>query len=721
MRIQHHLSIILFVAVVGAIGLAAAVGLLMSGVEDAAHRYGRAVDQQRQVDLLVDAGQVMIEISTEITPRSSEDSFGVVDRAIHQATTGLADLRRDELVFDPTPVDHALRTIHLCRDLAAGRSAGVQHPDDLERFRRGVAAYVTALAAVQVTATDEASRQGRTLARRRRVILLLIGAICFGYLALIERVRHWTTRHLIDPMQRLAETARQIMTGKIISPQLEHGNTEELSTLAGMLTSFAETIKTNVRARTAQVVRQKELLETEVRVRRRAEKELRYAALRDRLTGLCSRDVILDRVGQCFHRAPRRQGYEFAVLFIAVDQFTQVNDNLGRLVVDQLVIAVAERFRNCLHDLDGVIEFESISLGRIGGDDFAVLLDGLANRDDASIVGERIEEALAEAFHIQDKTLTVSASIGIALSEPEVESPEDLLRNADAAMHFAKAGGKGCFVVFRPGMKDAVSAREERAQLLRHGMESGQFSVAYQPIVSLKTGHICGFEALARWEDPELGSISPVEFIPEAEETGVINELGRWVLEQACRQLCEWQESMPNGRPLSMSVNVSQHQLAHPKFVEELEKIIDDTGISAANLKLEITESVIMENPETVKDVLERARKLGMEIHMDDFGTGYSSLSYLHRLPVDVLKIDRAFVSSLSTSHDYGDVVHTVVALARTLHMGVTVEGVETEEQLAQVRALDCDFAQGFYFSEPVDPEGARAMLVARRRWPTAA
>ncbi|MEE8458378.1 MAG: EAL domain-containing protein [Phycisphaerales bacterium] len=721
MRIQHHLSIILFVAVVGAIGLAATVGVLMGGVEESAHAYGRATDQQRQVDVLVDGGQVLMEIAAQITPRSSAVSFGTADRAIHQAATALGDLRRDAVAFNPESLDQALRSIEYCRELADDRSTGVQHPDDLERFRRGVAGYVTALTAVQITAADEANRQGRTLARRRRVILLLIGVICFAYLALIERVRHWTTRHLIDPMQMLADTARQIMSGKTTVPTIAHGNTEELETMAGMLASFGDTIKSNVKVRTAQVVRQKQRLETEVRVRRRAEDELRFAALRDRLTGLSSRDIILDRIGQCLDRAQRRRDYEFAVLFIDVDQLMEVHDNLGRSVGDQLTIAVAERFRKWLGNLAGVVAVESISLGRLGGNDFAVLLDGLDGRDDASIVGERVEEALAEPFVVQDKTLKVSASIGIALAEDGIESAEALLRNADAAMHFARAGGKGCFVVFRPGMNDAVTAREEQALHLRRGMELGQFAVVYQPIVSLKSGQICGFEALARWEDPERGSISPVEFIPQAEDTGVIIDLGRWVLDKACRMLAEWRKAIPEKQALSISVNVSQHQLAHPKFVEELEQILADAGISAADLRLEITESVIMENPETVTDVLERIRALGAEIHMDDFGTGYSSLSYLHRLPIDVLKIDRAFMSSLSTNHDYGDVVHTVVALARTLRMGVTVEGVETEQQLAQVRALDCDFAQGFYFSEPVTADEARAMLVARRRWSTAA
>ena len=720
-RIQHHLSIILFVAVVGAISLAAAVGVLMGGLEDAALVYGRAVDQHRQVEQLVAEGGALLETAAGITPRSGTESFGVADRVITQSTATLTDLRRADVLFDPQTLLNARLALDRCRDLANGRSVGVQHPDDLEVFRRSAAQYVSALAEVELSAVAAVSHQGRSVARRRRMIMLLIGAICFAYLALIERVRHWTTRHLIDPMQNLADTARQIMTGKTISPLLEAGHTEELTTLAGMLSSFAETLKTNVRTRTAQVVRQKELLETEVRVRRRAEQELRYSALRDRLTGLCSRDLLMDRIGQCFARARGRDGCRFALLVVDVDRFSEVNDSLGRLIGDQLVIAVADRFRSWLEELAKVIDVESASLARIGGDDFAVLLDGLTTRDDAGAVAERLEEALAEPFHLQGNTLNVSASVGIALAEDGAETAEELMRNADAAMHFAKAGGKGRLVVFRPGMSDEISARDDRAAALRRALDLGHFSVVYQPIVSLETGRICGFEALTRWDDPDRGPVSPVEFIPEAEETGVIVELGRWVLRQACRQLNSWQGELADGRHLSIAVNVSQHQLAHPTFVKEIRQVLRETGIKAADLKLEITESVIMEKPDEVADVLGQLRALGTEIHMDDFGTGYSSLSYLHRLPIDVLKIDRAFMNSLSANTDYADVVHTVVALARTLRMRVTVEGVESEEQLVQVRALGCDFAQGFYFSEPVEPDEARAMLVAKRRWPAAA
>ena len=720
-RIQHHLSIILCIAVVGAVGLAAAVAVLMGGVEDAARVYGRAKDQHRLVQRLVSDGGALLDTAGAITPRSSEESFGVADRVITQSIAALRGLGRNDPLFDPQTLLNARLALDHCRDLADGRSTGVQHPDDLERFRRSAARYVSALAEVERSAVAAVDDQYHSVARRRRVIMLLIGVICFAYLALIERVRHWTTRHIIDPMQNLADTARQIMTGEPVSPQLDAGHTEELTTLAGMLSSFAETLKTNVHARTAQVVRQKQLLETEVRVRRRAEQELRYSALRDRLTGLCSRDLLMDRIGQCFARARGRDDCRFALLVIDVDQFSEVNDSLGRSIGDQLVIAVSERFRKWLDDLVETVDVESASLARIGGDDFAVLLDGLTRNDDAAAVGERLEEALAEPFHVRGNTLEISASLGIALAEDGVGTAEELLRNADAAMHYAKAGGRGRLVVFRPGMSDEIAARDERAAALRRGLESGHFNVVYQPIVRLKSGRICGFEALTRWDDPDRGVISPVEFIPDAEQTGVIVELGRWVLQQACRRLSSWKSELADGRQLSMAVNVSQHQLAHPTFVKEIEQVLKDTGIKAADLKLEITESVIMEKPDAVADVLDQLRALGVEIHMDDFGTGYSSLSYLHRLPIDVLKIDRAFMSSLSTNTDYADVVHTVVALARTLRMGVTVEGVESEEQLAQVRALDCDFAQGFYFSEPVGPDAAWAMLAAKRSWPAAA
>jgi diguanylate cyclase (GGDEF)-like protein len=716
MRIHHHFSIILCVAVLGAMGLVAAAGVLLKGMESAAHEHGMASDQLEQVKLLVGEGEALLEAAEALTARSTVESFAVVDRTIEHSMVQLVKLRYAPLVFAPEPVVRALEALQQSRELGINRTAGVPHPDELARFRESAAAYARALVDLETSAATAAREHARTLARRRRVIMLLIGAICFAYLAVIERVRHWTTRHLIDPIQKLADAARQAMSGGAASPHLEHGKTQELSTLASMLTSVADTIKTNVHQRTAQVVRQKEHLETEVRVRRRAERELRYAALRDKLTGLCNRDLLLDRLEHCFDRARRREAYDFAVLVIDVDRYQEVHDGLDRFVGDQLVIALAERFKRSLRESEDRVGVETSTLARLGGGEFAVLLDGIRQRPDASAVAEHLTEALAEPLRLQGRDVDLSASVGIAFRGDEHETAAQMLRNADTARYFAKAGGTGRYSVFKPGMHDRVADLDERGRALQRGLERGEFRVAYQPIISLRTGRLVGFEALARWDDPERGTVSPVEFIPEAEETGVIIDLGRWVLQQACAQLERWRRE-PAAAQISVNVNVSRQQLVHPQFVDDVRSILRTCGIDPGGLKLEITESVIMEDPDTVIEALQRLKGLGVEIHMDDFGTGYSSLSYLHRLPLDVLKIDRAFMSTLSADNSYADVVHTVVALARTLQMKVTVEGGEAQEQVVQVKALDCDFAQGYFFSAPVDVEAAAELMAADREW----
>jgi diguanylate cyclase (GGDEF)-like protein len=716
MRIHHHFSIILCVAVVGAMGLVAAVGVLLGGVESAAHEHGMASDQLEQVELLIDESATLREAADGLTARSTEESFAVVDRTIEHSMVQLAKLRHASLAFDTESVVRAFDALQECRQLATGRTAGVPHPDEMQRFRDSAAAYARTLADVETGAATAAREQARTLARRRRAIMLIIGAICFAYLAVIERVRHWTTRHLIDPIQKLADAARHAMTGGSTSPRLEHGNTEELSTLANMLASFADTIKSNVRQRTAQVVRQKENLEKEVRVRRRAEQELRYTALRDKLTGLCNRDLLTDRLERCFERGRRREAYEFAVLVIDIDQYKEINDELGRFLGDQLLIALADRFKRCLRETDDRLDPECSSLARLGGEEFAVLLDGIKSRSDANLVAEHLLETLSEPLRLQGRDLEVTASIGIAFREDESETAAQMLRNADAARYFTKAGGAGRYTVFKRGMHDQVADHDEKGGKLRRGLDNGEFRLVYQPIVCLRTGRLVGFEALARWDDPRRGTISPVEFIPEAEESGVIIELGRWVLQQACEQLRYWRTELAE-TPVSVNVNVSRQQLVRPELVDDVRSILRTTEIGNDNLKLEITESVIMENPDAVTEALRRLKALGVEIHMDDFGTGYSSLSYLHRLPIDVLKIDRAFMSSLSADNSYADVVHTVIALARTLQMRVTVEGVESHEQVAQIRALDCDYAQGFYFSSPLSADSATRLIASDQNW----
>ncbi|MHC4415004.1 MAG: putative bifunctional diguanylate cyclase/phosphodiesterase [Planctomycetota bacterium] len=725
MRIHHHVSIILFVAIAGAIGLALAVGVFLAGLERAARESGKASEQYHQIESLVAHGQELLETINALSPESARESFAFVERALELAVTDLAKLRHALLLVDPSAVEEPLRvlerTFKLSRQLAAEGRSGPRAQDEVALLRENAAIYVARLGEVAATAAEAAGGRDRTLARRRKIIMLTIGLICIVYLAVIERVRHWTTRRLIFPVQKLADAAIQAMEGEEAFPGLEQGSTEELNTLARVLASFVDTLKAKVRERTVQVERQKEHLEREVAVRRRAEDQLRHAAFHDKLTGLCNRDLLLDRLERCIERARRNDDYNFAVLFLDIDRFKEVNDSLGHFVGDQLLISIAERLQHCLRSTDSVTRVESNTIARIGGDEFVILLDGIGVRADASLVAERVQEVLAEPFHLHGQEVFTTASIGIAFNEIECDKADHLLRDADTAMYYAKAAGKARHEVFNKRMHDQAMSRLKLGNDLRRAVENEEFSVGYQPIVSLRTGRLSGFEVLARWAHPERGNVSPVEFIAHAEETGQIVPLGHWVLEQACRQLRAWQDDVDKGLKLSVNVNVSKRQVAEPGMVDRVQRTLRSTGLAGTHLKLEITESVIMENPDSITEVLERLKQIGVEIHMDDFGTGYSSLSYLHRFPLDVLKIDRAFMGTLSANNDYADVVRTVVAMAHILNMQVTVEGVETQDQLTQLMGLDCDYAQGYYFSPPLDAEAAREIIVSQPTWLKAA
>ena len=400
-----------------------------------------------------------------------------------------------------------------------------------------------------------------------------------------------------------------------------------------------------------------------------------------------------------------------------LDRFKEINDRLGHFIGDQLLIGIADRFKLCLRTTDTLTRLESHTIARIGGDEFVILLDGIKGRDGASRVAERLQEALSEPFNLDGQEVQMTASIGIAFNETESENADHLLRDADAAMYFAKATGKARHEVFNKRMHEAATARVQRGKDLQRAIDNAEFAVVYQPIIDLRSGRLSGFEVFARWEDPTRGEISPVVFIADAEETGVIIQLGEWVLEEACRQLQEWRRDLARAKTLCLNVNVSKRQVADSTLVDTVQRILGATKVPGKRLKLEITESAIMESPDSIAQILRRLKALGVEIHMDDFGTGYSSLSYLHRFPLDVLKIDRAFMSTLSVDNNYAEVIHTVVAMARTLNMEVTVEGVETKEKLQQLRNLRCHYAQGYYFSTPLDAEAARQVILDEPEW----
>ncbi len=432
----------------------------------------------------------------------------------------------------------------------------------------------------------------------------------------------------------------------------------------------------------------------------------RHAAFHDSLTELPNRLLFADHLELAIARTRRQDDYAFAVLFLDIDRFKNINDSLGHTYGDALLVEIARRLGSCVRQSDTVARF--------GGDEFAILLDGITNPADAVRVAEKIQRELRAPFSLHQHEAVTSASIGIALSCTGYVNPEDALRDADTAMYRAKESGKARYEIFDHTMHTRAVALLRLEGDLRRAIERQEFRVYYQPIIELKTGDLAGFEALVRWEHPDRGMVSPDDFIPVAEETGLIIPLGMLVLEEACRQLYEWQQLSPKNRMLTMSVNLSGKQMAQRDLVEKVEEVLLRTGLAPRSLKLEITESVVMENAETATVILSKLREQGIGLSIDDFGTGYSSLSYLHRFPVNTLKIDRSFIGRMAEGDENMEIVRTVITLAQNLGMDVIAEGIETAEQLAQLKALKCEYGQGYFFSQPLKAVEAGAFLLGK-------
>jgi diguanylate cyclase (GGDEF)-like protein/PAS domain S-box-containing protein len=443
----------------------------------------------------------------------------------------------------------------------------------------------------------------------------------------------------------------------------------------------------------------------DVTARRAMEERLRHEALHDPLTGLANRRMLMERLSAALDRGRRRGGGP-ALLFMDLDRFKVVNDSLGHPVGDQLLTAVAERLRACAREADTVARF--------GGDEFAVLLE-TGSEAAALRTAAGIQLALAAPVGLDGYEVVTSATIGIAIATAQTDGPEALLRGADAAMYRAKARGPGGCEVYDRAMHAQALARLRTETELRRALDRGEITPHYLPIVSLATGRITGVEALARWRHPERGWVQPGEFVAVAEESGAILELGRCVLLQACRDAGGWARAL--GCEVGVSVNLSVKQLAQADLVDQVRRALDDSGCDPARLRLEITESVLVENAEGAASTLSRLKELGLRVLMDDFGTGYSSLSALHRLPVDGLKVDRSFVAAMGRDGRAGELVASVVALAHALGLEVVAEGIERPDQLAGLRALGCDAAQGFLFSPAVDAPSLQRLLASDRAW----
>lgn len=451
--------------------------------------------------------------------------------------------------------------------------------------------------------------------------------------------------------------------------------------------------------------------------RQRAQERLLHDALHDPLTHLGNRKLFLDRLQHFLLRSERVAGYQFAVLFIDLDRFKAVNDGLGHEAGDLLIVATAERLKAALRQVDLVARDGSLDLSddvvaRMGGDEFTVLLDNISSAQTPIRVAERLLKVLSAPFDLAGQQAFISASIGIALSASGYTDVQAMLRDADIAMYHAKQNGRARWMMFDQAMQVTAVRRMQLEVELRQALDNDQLFLHYQPIVRPSNGAICGFEALLRWHHPVLGMVSPVEFIPLAEEVGLIGKMGSWVLEQACNQLRLWQ--LLGDVDLTMSVNVSALQLTDGRLVDLVKRVLRESSIASGTLKLELTESAVMADPEHAMAILWQLKDLGVRVSLDDFGTGYSSLSHLRRLPIDTLKIDRSFVSQLDRHEDKRQIAEVVIMLARALGLDVVAEGVETQEELTILRAMGSDFVQGYFFFKPMAAEAAGQLLAAQ-------
>ncbi len=437
----------------------------------------------------------------------------------------------------------------------------------------------------------------------------------------------------------------------------------------------------------------------------RIREQLTHDALHDPMTGLPNRTLFIDRLEQAIKNRKRSEIHSYAVLFLDLDRFKIINDSLGHLAGDQLLIKVSQCLRNCLRVEDTV--------ARLGGDEFVILLNNIQDSEAAIKTAERISDNINRPFHIGGHEIFTSISIGIAFGGENYSTGEELLRDADTAMYKAKRSGQKHYEIFGSGMRVQTIDKLLLETDLKRALSRQEFSLAYQPIISLANHQLIGFEALLRWQHPKHGMISPLDFIPLAEETGLIIPIGWWVLREACHQIYSWQLKHPDCSHLSISVNISNKQFAQHDFVEKLQFISQETGIPSTSLKLEITEGTVMINPVSVAEKLTQVKRMGIEIMMDDFGTGYSSLNYLRTFPLNTLKIDKSFVDQMFCDEGL-EIVKTIINLAHNLKMQVVAEGVESDVQARSLHDLGCEYGQGFFFSKPLNSSDAEQFITSK-------
>ena len=449
--------------------------------------------------------------------------------------------------------------------------------------------------------------------------------------------------------------------------------------------------------------------QTDVSERKSNEEQMIYDALHDTLTSIPNRTLLLDRIRQSLVRRKRYPKTSFAIIFIDLDRFRLVNESLGHIHGDELLQLISARLKETIPISDTV--------ARLGGDEFSILLQDIDSVTDVEVIAKDIQNSFSKPFFLGDREVFASASMGIAHSDNDYKTPEEILRDSELAMYRAKRDGKSQSIVFQPQFRQSSLSPIDLDTDLRRALDRDEMELHYQPIISMRDRTISGFEALLRWSHRSRGVISPNEFIPLAEETGLIYDLGQWVLGKACKQIAAWNKSKKKEDQLEISINLSSRQFSDPNLVEGIVENIEKSGFDAEFLKIEITESALMQNAQRSVSMLNQLKDLNIKVCVDDFGTGYSSLSYLHTFPIDTLKIDRSFVHDMSRNFRNMEIIRTIIMLAHNLKLDVIAEGVETREQDAQLSALGCQFAQGFYFSRPINSSDAALLIQQNHQW----
>ncbi|MEH2254486.1 putative bifunctional diguanylate cyclase/phosphodiesterase [Nostoc sp.] len=588
---------------------------------------------------------------------------------------------------------------------------------------------------------EEKAKDALTEAEDLRNQIIAIGMVLSVLFAAV--LAFSTSRAIARPIEAVTQVAQLVSSSSDFSLRVPVTTSDEIGLLSISFNNLIQTIatyiqklsqknqkleqaeealriahnqlETRVRERTAELAKINQELLIEVTERKRAESQLLHLAFHDALTGLPNRTFFMNSLRNAIDYSKRHSDYLFAVLFLDLDRFKFINDSLGHTFGDQVLLTIAQRLKECLRSIDVA--------ARVGGDEFTILLGGIQDVNHVVRMTEQIQEKLAIPVVLDGQEVFTRVSIGIALSMTDYNQPEDLLRNADIAMYRAKAQDKVRYQMFNTDMHIQVMAHLQLETALRRAIERQEFRIHYQPIVSLTTGRITGFEALVRWQHPERGIIFPEDFLPTAQETGLSILIDEWVMREACRQTQQWQDRFPpksgklGEQALTISVNLCSSWFSQQKPLLHINQVLQETSLDIQSLKLEITESVIMENGENVTTTLNLLRNLGIKLAIDDFGTGYSSLGRLHHFPIHELKIDRSFVSGKSVGEGNLDIVETIVTLSKKIGVTVTAEGLETAEQLALLRAMKCEYGQGNFFSKPLDSLRAEALIVANRQW----